>query len=73
MLIMFSYSYFDKVINVAVMARELAYALDNDVKAKTGKYCEPGALLRHSRDSDGNKRCSICNWLWERSRLRISA
>jgi hypothetical protein len=30
MLIMFSYSYFDKAVNVAVIARELVFALDKD-------------------------------------------
>jgi hypothetical protein len=40
---MHRYQYFDKVVNVAVMARELAFALDMDARAKTASYCEPGA------------------------------
>lgn len=60
MLIVLSYSYFDRVVNVAVMASELAFAIDVEARASTGHYCEPGALYRHQRDADGNKGWGIC-------------
>jgi hypothetical protein len=55
----FSYDYFDFNVNVADMARELAFELDREAKSK-GNFSGPGELFRHARDPFGDRGWSIC-------------
>jgi hypothetical protein len=53
------YGYFDFNVNVADMARELAFELDKEARKK-GDYSGPGELFRHARDPFGDRGWSIC-------------
>jgi hypothetical protein len=51
----FSYTYFDRTVNVAIMAAELAAALDDEAASRID--CSfLGARSRHVRDPDGDLR-----------------
>jgi len=55
------YEYFDRNINVAVMARELAQALDDEAELR-GDHGKPGSRYRHARDPTGKKDMTICEF-----------
>ncbi|KAG9511887.1 hypothetical protein KCV07_g9848, partial [Aureobasidium melanogenum] len=52
------YQYFDYNVNVAVMAKEIAQALDNEAEAH-GDFSKPGSKYRHARDPTGARDWSI--------------
>ncbi|KAH0285128.1 hypothetical protein M436DRAFT_86002 [Aureobasidium namibiae CBS 147.97] len=49
-----NYQYFDRSINFAVMAKELAQALDGEAESH-GDFSKPGSRYRHPRDLTGKK------------------
>lgn len=54
-----SYEYFDINANVAVIAKELANAIDEEAK-KNNDHTYPGSRFRHARDPEGDWDMSIC-------------
>lgn len=55
----YSYQYFDINVNVAVLAKEFADALDKEAKIKNDPTI-PGSPFRHDKDPLGDFDMSIC-------------
>jgi len=55
----YSYTYFDINVNVGVMAKELADALDKAAR-DNGAQGTPGAHYRHERDPKGDWDMTVC-------------